>query len=191
MKQLFILATALAFPLGAQAVTMPGFCARGIGPAEAAVCTNPASAEAEGLVYSFYRAALEKLDAGKSKQLQEEHTKWWEGVKKCPDSKDASLCINNAYADRMQQLQSAYKLVKVNGPVNFSCADGSKIKTTFFDTTPASMIAERNGQRLLLRGEDRASGTQYGSREEQFKEHQGKVTIKWGAKAKEVSCKKS
>jgi len=190
MKQLFILAAALALPLGAQAVSMPGFCAKGIGAAEAKICQHPGSAEAEGLVYALYRAGLEKLDAGKSKQLQEDHTKWWDGVKKCADSSNMGACINNAYGSRMLQLQSSYNIVKTRGPVAFSCADGSKIKATFFETTPASMVAERGDERLLLRGQDAASGTSYGSRDEQFREHQGKVTIKWGANAKEVSCKK-
>ena len=37
MKKLLVLAAALALPIGAQAVSMPGFCAKGIGSAEAKV----------------------------------------------------------------------------------------------------------------------------------------------------------
>ncbi|MDY0960960.1 MliC family protein [Massilia sp. CFBP9026] len=191
MKRLLIAAAVLALPLGAQAVSMPGFCARGIGSAEAKVCQHPGSAESEGLVFALYRAALEKLDAGPSKELQEQHTKWWDSVKACAESKDMNGCINNAYGTRMLQLQSSYKLVKTTGPVAFTCSDGSKISATFFDTTPASMVAARNKENVLLRGERTASGIAYGNRSEEFKEHQGKVTIKWGAKAKELSCKKS
>ncbi|MDY0973582.1 MliC family protein [Massilia sp. CFBP9012] len=191
MKRLLIAAAVLALPLGAQAVSMPGFCAKGIGSAEAKVCQHPGSAESEGLVFALYRAALEKLDAGPSKELQEQHTKWWDSVKACAESKDMNGCINNAYGTRMLQLQSSYKLVKTTGPVAFTCSDGSKISATFFDTTPASMVAARNKENVLLRGERTASGIAYGNRSEEFKEHQGKVTIKWGAKAKELSCKKS
>lgn len=191
MKQYLIAAAILALPLGAQAVSMPGFCAKGIGSAEAKVCQHPGSAESEGLVFAFYRAALEKLDAGASKNLQEQHTKWWESVKACADTKDLNACINNAYGSRMLQLQSAYKIVKTTGPVAFTCSDGSKISATFLDTTPASMVAVRNKEHTLLRGEKMASGIAYGNRGDEFKEHQGKVTIKWGAKAKELSCKKS
>ncbi|TXF98547.1 MliC family protein [Massilia arenae] len=191
MKRLLIAAAVLALPLGAQAVSMPGFCAKGIGSAEAKVCQHPGSAESEGLVFALYRAALEKLDAGPSKELQEQHTKWWDSVKACAESKDMNGCINNAYGTRMLQLQSSYKLVKTTGPVAFTCSDGSKISATFLDTTPASMVAARNKENVLLRGERTASGIAYGNRSEEFKEHQGKVTIKWGAKAKELSCKKS
>jgi len=191
MKRLFILAAALALPLGAQAVSMPGFCAKGIGAAEAKICDHPGSSEAEGLVYALYRSALEKLDAGKSKELQEQHTKWWDGVKQCADSPQLGSCLSNAYGARMLQLQNAYKLVKTTGPVNYSCADGSKFQATFFDTTPKSMVALRKDQHLLLRGEQSGSGIVYGNRQDEFKEHQGKVTIKWGANAKELSCKKA
>ena len=191
MKRYLIAAAVLALPLGAQAVSMPGFCARGIGSAEAKICQHPGSAESEGLVFALYRAALEKLDAGASKELQERHTKWWDGVKECAEAKDMNGCINNAYGSRMLQLQSAYKLVKTTGPVAFTCGDGSKISATFLDTTPASMVAVRDKEHVLLRGERTASGIAYGNRSEEFKEHQGKVTIKWGANAKELSCKKS
>ena len=53
------------------------------------------------------------------------------------------------------------------------------------------MVAARNKEHVLLRGEPSGSGIAYGNRGEQFKEHQGKVTIKWGANAKELSCKKA
>ena len=53
MKQLTILATALLVSAGAQAVSMPGFCAKGIGKEEAQVCAHPGSTEAEGLVYAL------------------------------------------------------------------------------------------------------------------------------------------
>ena len=191
MKRLFILAAALALPLGAQAVSMPGFCARGIGADEAKICAHPGASEAEGLVYALYRSAIEKLDAGKSKELQEQHTKWWEGVKKCADSPQLGSCLSNAYGARMLQLQNAYKLVKTTGPVNYSCADGSKFQATFFDTTPKSMVALRGDQYLLLRGEPSGSGIAYGNRQDEYKEHQGKITLKWGANAKELSCKKA
>lgn len=191
MKKILTLAAILALPLGAQAVSMPGFCAKGIGTAEAKVCAHPGSAESEGLVFAMYRAALEKLEAGPSKQLQEEHTKWWESVKQCADSKDMTSCINNAYGSRAMQLNTAYKVAKVTGAANFTCSDKSKISATFLETTPASMVAVRNKEYTLLRGEKTASGIAYGNRGDEFKEHQGKVTIKWGANAKELSCKKS
>ena len=191
MKRYLIAAAVLALPLGAQAVSMPGFCAKGIGSAEAKICQHPGSAESEGLVFAMYRAALEKLDAGPSKELQEQHTKWWEGVKECADAKDMNGCINNAYGSRALALQAAYKVAKTTGPVAFSCSDGSKISATFLETTPASMVAVRNKEHVLLRGERTASGIAYGNRGEQFKEHQGKITIKWGANAKELSCKKA
>lgn len=191
MKKYLILAAVLALPLGAQAVSMPGFCAKGIGSAEAKICQHPGSAESEGLVFAMYRKALENLDGGPSKELQEQHTKWWDSVKQCAESKDMNGCINNAYGSRMLALQSAYKIVKTTGPVAFTCSDGSKISTTFFETTPASLVAVRNKEHVLLRGERTASGIAYGNRGEEFKEHQGKVTIKWGANAKEMRCKKS
>lgn len=191
MKRYLFLAAALALPLGAQAVSMPGFCAKGIGSAEAKVCGHSGSAESEGMIFAMYRAALEKLDAGAGKQLQEQHTKWWEGVKQCADAKDMNGCINNAYGIRALQLQSAYKVAKTTGPVNYSCRDGSKISATFFETTPPSMVAVRNKEHVLLRGEPSASGISYGNRGEQFKEHQGKITIKWGSNAKDLSCKKA
>ena len=191
MKQLAILASALLVSAGAQAVSMPGFCAKGIGKDEAQVCAHPGSTESEGLVFALYRSALEKLDAGKSKQLQEEHTKWWDGVKKCATQQQMGSCISNAYGSRMLQLQNSYKLVKTTGPVSYTCADKSKFQATFFDTTPKSMVALRGDQYLLLRGEPSGSGIAYGNRQDEYKEHQGKITLKWGANAKELSCKKA
>ena len=191
MKRLLIAAAVLALPLGAQAVSMPGFCAKGIGAAEAKVCAAPGSAESEGLVFAMYRAALEKLDAGPSKELQEQHTKWWDGVKKCSDAANLNACIDNAYGSRALQLQSSYKVAKTTGPVAFTCSDGSKFSATFLETTPAAMVIVRDKQHLLLRGDKMASGISYRNREETFKEHQGKTTIQWGANAKELSCKKS
>ena len=191
MKKLLVLAAALALPIGAQAVSMPGFCAKGIGPAEAKVCGHPGSAESEGLIYAMYRAALEKIDAGAGKTLQEQHTKWWDGVKQCADAKDMTTCINNAYGTRAMQLQTAYKVTKAKGPVKYTCSDKSKITAFFLETTPASMVAARNKEHVLLRGEPSDNGVAYGNRGEQFKEQNGKVTIKWGENAKELSCKKA
>jgi len=191
MKQAIILASALLVSAGAQAVSMPGFCAKGIGKEEAQVCAHPGSTEAEGLVYALYRSALEKVDEGNKKQVQEEHTKWWEGVKKCAGSNQMGSCISNAYGTRMLELQTKYKLVKTTGPVNYTCADKSKLQATFFDTTPKSMVAQRGDQKLLLRGEPTGSGIAYGNRQDEFKEHQGKITLKWGVNAKEISCKQA
>ena len=191
MKRLFILAAALALPLGAQAVSMPGFCSRGIGADEARICADPASTEAEGLVYALYRAALEQRQGDDSKELQENHTKWWDGVKKCASSPAMSACLNKAYAERALYLQNTYKVTEATGPVAFSCSDGSKMQATFLKTTPAAMVVQRGDQAMLLRGAPMASGIQYRNRDHQFKEHQGKTTIEWGANAKPASCTKS
>jgi len=195
MKKVLILTSVLALPLGAQAVSMPGMCARGIGPDETKVCADPASSEVEGLVYALYKAALEKQQGDSSKQLQENQTKWWDGVKGCAgaeaDPKKMSACINKAYAERALFLQKTYKVAEANGPVAFSCADGSKLQATFLKTTPASMVLQSGERSMMLRGEKMASGVQYGTRDTVFKEHKGKTTIKWGVNAKEISCKKS
>lgn len=190
MKKALILAAALALPLGAQAVSMPGMCNKEIGPDAAKVCADPAASEGEGMLFALYKAAIEKVQGDSSKALQEDQRKWWEQTKGCANQEAMSQCLHNAYASRALALQDKYKVVKTTGPVNFSCADGSKLKATFLDMTPAAMIAERGDQRLMLRGQKAASGTLYTSREEQFREHQGKVTVKWGLDAKEVSCKK-
>jgi len=190
MKKILILAAALALPLGAQAVSMPGMCNKEIGPDAAKVCADPAVSEGEGLLFALYKASIEKMQGDSSKALQEDQRKWWEQTKGCAKQEAMSQCLHNAYADRALALQSKYKVVKATGPVNFNCADGSKVKATFLDMTPAMMVAQRGEQRLMLRGQKAASGTLYTSREEQFREHQGKVTIKWGLDAKEVSCKK-
>lgn len=190
MKKLFILAAALALPLGAQAVSMPGMCAKEIGAEVAKVCSDPAATDGEGMLFALYKAAIEKVQGDSSKALQDDQRKWWDETKACGKQEAMSQCLHNAYATRALQLQEKYKLVKTTGPVGYSCADGSKFKATFLNMTPALMIAERGDNRLLMRGEKAASGTQYGSREQQFREHQGKVTVKWGADAKEVSCKK-
>jgi len=52
-------------------------------------------------------------------------------------------------------------------------------------------VALRGDQHLLLRGEPSGSGIAYGNRQDEYKEHQGKITLKWGANAKELSCKKA
>lgn len=190
MKKLIILAAVLALPLGAQAVSMPGMCSKEIGSDEAKICSDPAASEAEGLLFALYKGAIEKVQGDGSKQIQEDQRAWWDKTKGCARQQAMSQCLHNAYATRALELQDKYKVVKTVGPVNFSCADGSKIKATFLDMTPAAMVAQRGDQQLMLRGQKTASGTLYTSREEQFREHQGKVTVKWGLKAKEVSCKK-
>jgi uncharacterized protein len=117
---------------------MPGFCAKGIGSAEAKVCGHPGSAESEGLIYAMYRAALEKIDAGAGKTLQEQHTKWWDGVKQCADAKDMTTCINNAYGTRAMQLQTAYKVTKAKGPVKNTCCCAASQVTTASPTATAA-----------------------------------------------------
>lgn len=195
MKKALILAGVLALPLGAQAVSMPGMCARGIGAEETKVCSDPASSEVEGLVYALYKAALEKQQGDSSKQLQENQTKWWDGVKQCAgaeaDPKAMSACINKAYAERAIFLQKTYKVTGQTGPVAYRCADGSKLQATFFKTTPASMVLQSGERSIMLRGQRMASGVQYGTRDIVFKEHQGKTTIKWDVNGKETGCTKS
>jgi len=190
MKKLLILAAALALPMGAQAVSMSGMCAKEIGGDAAKVCGNPVATESEGMLYALYKAAIEKVQGDSSKALQDDQQAWWEKTKGCAKQEAMSECLHNAYATRALELQDKYKIVKTVGPANYSCADGSKISATFLNMTPATMIAERGGQHLVLRGQKAASGTLYSSRETQFREHQGKVTVKWSPNGKEISCKK-
>lgn len=64
----------------------------------------------------------------------------------------------------------------------------NEVVATYFETEPATLIAERGDSVSLMYVEPVASGAKYVGRNEWLWEHQGEATVVWGYGAPEMRC---
>ena len=93
----------------------------------------------------------------------------------------------------MPNCRRSYRLVAATGPFRFVC-DGdaaNEVTATYFQTDPATLIAERGDSVSLMYQQRSASGAKYQGRNESFWEHQGEARITWGHGAPEMRCRQA
>ncbi|WP_342343072.1 MliC family protein [Shewanella salipaludis] len=82
-------------------------------------------------------------------------------------------------------------LVEMIGPMAYAC-DGNAtnpLPVAFFDTEPATLIADRGDSVSPIFIQPGASGARYQGRNQSFWEHHGEARISWGYGAPEMSGK--
>jgi uncharacterized protein len=170
----------------------PSFdCARvAAGSIEAMVCSDGELSALDRKLASVYAAAARKAANEHPPVLKAEQRGWIKGRDDCWKSDDKRTCVRDEYRLRIAELQARYRLVTSRGPFRFVC-DGNPVNeviTTFFETDPGALIAERGDSVSLMYQQPSASGTRYQGRNETFWEHQGVATITWGYGAPEMHC---
>ena len=80
-----------------------------------------------------------------------------------------------------------------SGPVTYVCdgQQGNEVVTTFFQTDPPTLIAQRGDSVSLMYLQPGGSGTRYQGRNETYWEQQGRASITWGYGATEMHCQKA
>jgi uncharacterized protein len=162
------------------------------GSIEAMICADAQLSALDRKLSGVYAAAAKKAANEHPPVLKAEQRGWIKGRNECWKSDDKRKCVQQAYVQRIAELQARYRLVPGIGPARFAC-DGNpanEVVATFFKTEPPTLIAERGDSVSLMFLQPSGSGARYQGRNETFWEHQGEATITWGYGAPEMRCKK-
>ena len=158
--------------------------------AEAVICADAELATLDRQMMQVYAAALKKARNERPPMLKAEQRGWIKGRNDCWKSPDQRECMAESYRIRIAELQARYRLIAPMATVRYSC-DGNptnEVLATFFNTDPATLIAERGDAVSFMVQQISASGARYQGRNESLWEHRGEATIVWGYGAPEMRC---
>jgi uncharacterized protein len=172
--------------------TSPSFRCSGVaaGSVEAMICGDEELSALDRKLSAVFAAASRKAVNQHPPLLAAEQRGWIKGRNECWKVSDRRTCVKTEYERRIAELQASYRLVSNSGPVRFIC-DGNpsnEVVATFFQTEPASLIAERGDRVSVMYLQPSASGSRYLGRNESLWEHQGEALITWGHGAPEMRC---
>lgn len=182
-------------PAGATAPEGPSYDCDTVTPGsiEALVCGDRELSALDRKLADVYAAASARAVNEHPPRLGAEQRGWIKGRNDCWKSDTVRECVRDEYLRRTAELQATYRLVPGIGPVRFVC-DGNpanEVVATFFQTEPATLIAERGDEVSLMFVQPSGSGAKYQGRNETFWEHQGEASITWGYGAPEMRCVKA
>jgi uncharacterized protein len=160
------------------------------GSTEGLVCADAELSKLDRQLADVYAAALKKARHQQPPTLKAEQRGWIKGRNDCWKSTDQVQCVRESYQLRIAELQARYRLLAPIASVRYAC-DGNpanEVVATFFNTNPASLIAERGDAVSFMVQQRSASGARYQGRNESLWEHQGEATVVWGFEAPEMRC---
>ncbi len=163
------------------------------GSIEEMICKDAELSALDRKLSDVYAAATKLAVNMHPPVLKSEQRGWIKGRDACWKSDTRRECVRQEYVRRITELQAWYRLVPHSETVFFIC-DGNpsnEVAATFFETDPATLIAERGDSTSLMYRQPSASGSKYQGRNETLWEHQGEALITWGAGAPEMHCKRS
>jgi uncharacterized protein len=189
-----ILAALFALPASAASPPAqgPSFSCAKVAPGsiEAMVCADAGLSALDRRLAGVYARASKKAAKERQPVLRAEQSGWVKGRNDCWKSEDKPACVRDAYVRRIAELQARFRLVPIVASVRYVC-DGqpaNEVLATYFETEPATLIAERGDSVSLMYVEPVASGAKYVGRNEWLWEHQGEATVVWGYGAPEMRC---
>lgn len=158
--------------------------------AEAIICADADLVTLDRQMTQVYAAALKKARDERPPVLKAEQRGWIKGRNDCWKSPDQRQCMADSYRVRMAELQARYRLLAPTATVRYTCNGNpaSEVLATYFNTHPATLIAERGDAVSFMVQQISASGARYQGRNESLWEHQGEATIVWGYGAPEMRC---
>lgn len=167
-----------------------GKCSTARGEIEKMVCEDAELGALDRKLSGVYAAALRKAANERPPVLKAEQRGWIKGRDECWKSADRQKCVMEAYRMRIAGLQARYRLIPASARASFYCNGDprNEVSIVFFQTDPASLIAERGDSVSLMFQQPAASGTRYQGRNESFWEHQGEATLTWGYGAPAMRC---
>ena len=153
---------------GAWGASGPSFdCAKAASGAEELVCTDPSLAALDRELADAYKQAVAAAAAGADKAtalplLRATQRGWIKGRDDCWKAADSlKPCVEQAYRDRIADLQAQWMLVPAGEPHFYRCDDNSEIVATFMQTDPSTARLERGDTtKIVLQGRS-GSGARY------------------------------
>ncbi len=195
MKAPLLICSSLLLVTGSAMAQGPSFDCSKVekGSIEELVCQSAELSALDRQMADVYAAAQKKAGNEHPAYLKPTQRGWIKGRNDCWKSSDVPACVKGNYVDRITELQARYRLVESIGPVTYQCNGNpaDEVIVTFFQTEPATLIAERGDSTSLMVQTVSASGARYEGPNELFWEHQGEATIRWGYDAPEMQCVKA
>lgn len=111
--------------------------------AEKLVCTDLELAALDRQLNEVYQTIVARAGDGLPPLFKAEQRGWIKGRNECWKSEDLAACVAKSYRSRTAELQARYRLVAMKGPFSWRCDDNSEVIISYFDTEPATAIAER------------------------------------------------
>lgn len=166
-------------------------CSKTSASIETLICEDTELTALDHKLAEVYKAALRKATREHPPVLKASQRGWVKGRNDCWKRDDKRSCAKELYVRRIAELQASYRLVAASAPVIYVCngKTADQVIATYFDTEPATLIAERGDSTSLMYQAAAASGTRYVGRNEFLWEHQGEATIQWGYGAPEMRCR--
>lgn len=153
---------------------------------ETLICQDAELAALDQEMADVYRAASETEKARQDKYFKARQRGWIKGRNDCWKADDKRSCTQSSYHQRIAELQATYGLIQ-GKTVVYACDDGD-VMVTYFETDPATAVAQFKGEESFMNRQPSASGARYLGRNESLWEHQGEATIVWGYEAPEMRC---
>lgn len=155
---------------------------------EQLICKDKGLASLDQQMAEVFKAASETGKAQQDRYFKARQRGWIKGRNDCWKADDKRACTEESYLRQIAELQARYALVPGRGPVTYIC-DGSEVIATYYETDPATAVANYNNEEKLLFVEPAASGARYRGPGISIWEHQGEAKITWGMDRPQMLCK--
>jgi len=159
---------------------------------EQRICKDEKLGALDRQMAEAYDAAWTKTTAADTQTLVTAQRAWVKARNDCWKSQEVNACIENAYRNRISELQARYRLLEPVGSARYLCPGPPPQEATadYFNTDPPTAMVSYAGATQLMRVAPSGSGARYNGGNRQLWEHQGIGLITWGAGAREMSCPK-
>ena len=163
-----------------------------VGSIEETICKDPALSALDRKMAEVYKEAEKKAVNENPPVLKAEQRGWIKGRNDCWKSDDVKECIKLNYTLRIAELEARYALVSSTGPFFYACANNpsSEVIMTFYETDPATLVAEYGDSTSLMYIEPSGSGSKYQGRNESVWIKGNEARVKWGVVSQTMNCKK-
>ena len=191
-------------PLAMLAWSAGSACAADAGPSydcaqkltssvEQRICKDETLAALDRQMADAYQEAWAKTNAADTQTLVTAQRAWVKTRNDCWKASDVTACIQNAYRNRISELQARYRLLAPVGSARYQCPGPPPQEATadYFPTDPPTAMVTYAGATQLMRVAPSGSGARYVGGNRQLWEHQGIGLITWGAGTVEMQCPKT
>jgi uncharacterized protein len=157
---------------------------------EQRICKDAKLAALDRQLADVYAAAEAKATQADKQALAGAEKDWIKTRNDCWKASNVPACVQNAYRDRISELQARYALLNPVGTGHYLCPGppAQEAVAQFYQTDPPTAMVHYAGATQFMRVARSGSGARYTGGKRQFWEHQGIAMIKWSATAPEVSC---
>jgi len=162
------LAPAPLLRVSAALAASPSFdCAKAESSADEAVCADAGLSALDRQLAEVFAAALSTAksvadSATAVPELRATQRGWIKGRDDCwKASQGLAACLDQAYRDRIAELQAKWMLVAASKPVVFRCQDNSEVVATFMASNLPSARLERGDTTKIALQRPTASGSKY------------------------------